>query len=395
MPDFDIIVVGGGLAGSSFAAAMARAGAKVLILEQESRFRDRIRGEFLCPWGTAEVKELGLLEAFHRAGAHDILWVDMGTGPRDLIATVKHQLPALAYSHPALQEGLIDAAQKSGVEVRRGVTAQKIEPGSKPVVECRANGSPERITARIVVAADGRNSAARRWAGLTSQRDDHPFLIAGVLLEGVKFRDDLSAFPFNPASGTVTGTIPQGTGQFRAYLGYPTAWEFRLQGKDHVARMLEESAKSTPFLADAYANAKDVGPLASFDANDSWVDHPYKDGVALIGDAAATSDPSFGQGMSLTMRDVRVLRDALLANSDWNQAGHIYAAEHDTYFHRCHKATRMLRTVFQEQTPEAKRIQERALPLIAEDPTRVPDHLFCGPELPIDDSVRARFFGES
>ncbi len=28
-------------------------------------------------------------------------------------------------------------------------------------------------------------------------------------------------------------------------------------------------------------------------------------GVALLGDAAATSDPSFGQGMSLTLRDAR------------------------------------------------------------------------------------------
>jgi hypothetical protein len=34
-----------------------------------------------------------------------------------------------------------------------------------------------------------------------------------------------------------------------------------------------------------------------------------------------------------------------------------------------------------------------ALPLIMADPTRIPDHIMSGPELPIDDSVRARFFG--
>jgi len=34
------------------------------------------------------------------------------------------------------------------------------------------------------------------------------------------------------------------------------------------------------------------------------------------------------------------------------------------------------------------------MPLIAEDPTRVPDHIFSGPDLPVDDSVRARLFGE-
>jgi hypothetical protein len=36
----------------------------------------------------------------------------------------------------------------------------------------------------------------------------------------------------------------------------------------------------------------------------------------------------------------------------------------------------------------------RRLPRIAEDPTRVPDHIFSGPDLPFDEQVRARFFGE-
>lgn len=393
MSNFDIIVVGGGLAGSSFAIAMAKHGAKVLVLEQESRFRDRVRGEFLCPWGTAEVKALGLLETFRNSSGRDIPWVDMGTGPRDLVATTKLELPGFSYSHPQLQQGLIEAAQKAGAEVRRGVCVQKIEPGAIPAVECKASGSPERINARLVVAADGRNSGARKWAGFTSQRDDHPFLLAGVLLEGASFRPDLCAFVFNPSLGTVTGTTPQTSG-VRAYFGYPLAARYRLQGKEKLPLLLAESAKSTPLLAEAYANARDVGPLASFDANDSWVDHPYKEGVALIGDAAATSDPSFGQGMSLTMRDVRVLCNSLIANSDWDRAGHLYAETHDSYFHPCHKASRMLRTVFREQTPEAALIRQKALPLIAEDPTRVPDHLLSGPDLPTDESVRARFFGE-
>jgi menaquinone-9 beta-reductase len=35
--------------------------------------------------------------------------------------------------------------------------------------------------------------------------------------------------------------------------------------------------------------------------------------MALIGDAAAASDPSWGEGLSLTLRDVRLLRDSLIA----------------------------------------------------------------------------------
>ncbi|HKV05284.1 MAG TPA: NAD(P)/FAD-dependent oxidoreductase [Candidatus Acidoferrales bacterium] len=395
MVQFDIVTVGGGLAGSAFAAAMAQRSVRVLVLEQETRFRDRIRGEFLCPWGVAEVKALGLLETFYRAGARDIAWVDMGMGPRDLVATTKPQLPGISYFHPELQEALLDAAQKAGAEVRRGAAVRKIEAGAKPVLECDGNGSVDRVTARLIVAADGRNSAARKWAGFQSTRDDHPFLLAGVLLGGVTFRQDMCSFVFNSDLGTVTGTVPQNKGRVRAYFGYPTSSTYRLQGKGNLPLFLGESAKTTPMLAEAYAKAASDGPLASFDANDSWTQHPYRDGVALIGDAAGTSDPSFGQGMSLTFRDARVLRDHLLQHSDWDRAAHRYAEEHDSYFANCHSASQMLRTVFQEQTPEAKRIQQRAFPLIAQDPTRIPDHLMSGPDLPTDEAVRSRFFGES
>jgi len=78
-----------------------------------------------------------------------------------------------------------------------------------------------------------------------------------------------------------------------------------------------------------FANAKVAGPLATFDPTDNWIDHPYESGVALIGDAAATSDPTWGQGMSMTFFDVRSLAEKLLAGDDWDAAGHAYAAEHD------------------------------------------------------------------
>jgi len=148
-------------------------------------------------------------------------------------------------------------------------------------------------------------------------------------------------------------------------------------------------------IAEAYADAKCIGPLAAFDVSESWAVHPYRDGVVLIGDAAATSDPSFGQGMGTALRDVRVLRDALLAHADWDEAGHAFAAEHDTYFQRTHKVCGWLRVLFQEPGKEAQALRQRAMPRIAEDLTRVPDHLFSGPDLPADEAVRARLFGEA
>jgi len=394
LPHFDIITVGGGLGGSAIAKVMAERGAKVLVLEQELCFRDRVRGELLAPWGVAELRELGLLETFRTAGACEVPWLDLGTGPRDLVATTPQRLPALTYSHPQIQEALIDAAQKAGAEVRRGVAVQGIQPGADPTVECKGNGSVERITGRLIVAADGRNSAARKWAGFKSQRDEHPFLVAGVLLSDVSAREDLCSIIFNPNSGTATFAFPQGNGRFRTYLSYPMSAEYRIQGKEKLALYLAESVKAAPAFAGFYANAKDCGPLASFDSNDSWIEHPYRDAVALIGDAAATSDPTYGQGMSLTLRDVRVLRDQLSSVSDWDRAGHRYAQQHDTYFANCHTVSGWFRHIFQEQTPAAAVQRQKAMPLIAQDPTRIPDHLNSGPDLPVDETIQLRFFGE-
>ncbi len=49
--DYDIITVGGGIGGATLAKVMAEAGCRVLVLERDTEFRDRVRGEVLVPWG--------------------------------------------------------------------------------------------------------------------------------------------------------------------------------------------------------------------------------------------------------------------------------------------------------------------------------------------------------
>jgi len=389
---YDIITVGGGIAASALAKAMAERGAKVLVLEREKQFKDRVRGEAIVSWGVAEANELGICRLLEESCAHDVPYVEAGSGLRDLRATTQQRLPLLSFPHQVMQETLLAAAENVGAEVRRGVSVEHIENGAEPgVVYGR---SRERISARLVVVADGRGSAARKWAGFPIYEQVNDYYMAGVMLTNVPSSAEVFYALFNPELGTWTGLIPQAGGRFRAYFVYPKSVAYRLQGETMLGQFLRESAKGYAPLLDYYADAKSIGPLASFDVSDYWVEHPYRDGVVLVGDAAATTDPTFGQGLSFALRAARMLRDELTNNSDWEAAGHRYADQHQRCFRACHTVEGWLRTVFQDPSSEAAALRARAMPLIAEDPTRVPDHIFSGPELPVNDEVRGRLFGE-
>src|SRR5260370_39926789 len=90
---FDLVTVGGGLGASALAISMARRGARVLVLEKELQFRDRVRGEGLAPWGVAEARELGIADILLRRCAREVPWVEMGFGPRNLVGTTSKKEP--------------------------------------------------------------------------------------------------------------------------------------------------------------------------------------------------------------------------------------------------------------------------------------------------------------
>lgn len=391
--DFDIVTVGGGLGSSALAMSMAEKGSRVLILERETQFRDRVRGEFVSPWGVAELRELGIYELIRDSSGIDAPITNLGFGPRDLPSTTPQGLPALGFCHPEMQEVVLTAAHSAGAKVIRGVTVVDIKCGAMPSVTFQRGDTTESVTARLVVAADGRTSAARKWCDFEVLEKPQPFFFAGLLLEGVKIPEGHSYLLFLPPLARCTAMTPAGRGRCRTYVAYPDEPGFRLQGDEKVPNFIAEAQKAE-LVAGWFDDAKAIGPLASFRCGDFWVEHPYKNGVALIGDAASTSDPAFGQGLATTVRDVRVLRDSLLASEDWDKAADAYAAEHDRYSTVVRNVTGWFRKLFLEQGIEADKRRERAMPLIAHDETRAPDHLFSGPELPSDDSVRRRFFGE-
>lgn len=395
MSRYDLIVVGGGLAGASLAKAMAAAGARVLVLERERRFRDRVRGEGMHPWGIAEARALGLGTALTEAGAREVQFWTSHRGNvlrrRDLVATSPARAGEMTFYHPAIQERLLRLAGDASAEVRRGVTVTGLNPGSVPSVRVAGDGVPEMIEARLVVAADGRQSHARRWGGFDVHHEPPWLTITGVLLEGGKIPVDTISVFGSPAFGQTVLLFPLDDVRCRAYFCTGRRAEHSwLSGERHlddfIARTIQTGAPGEWF-----ENIRAAGPLATFEAADHWVENPYGHGVVLIGDAAASSDPCFGCGLSLTLRDVRVLRDYLLATDDWSLAARRYADEHDRYYGALHTAISWRRTVLYALGTDADRIREHALPQIARGVG--PDVIGKGPDCAVDEEARVQFLG--
>lgn len=399
MAVYDLVTVGGGVGGSVLAGAMAEHGYRVLIVEREPRFRDRVRGEFIFPWGVAEAQDLGVYDALLNAGAHHPTWWTDYFGPsalppRDLAETTPQGLRGLCLYHPRMQEALLQAAEAAGAEVRRNARVTGIEPGTESTLRLEGNGRQDTLTARLVVGADGRSSMVRKWGGFVSRQHPTGNVLAGVLLENVPASADSSICMITPPVSRMVLYFPQSASSGRAYLAFRSAEELGLSGDSAFDPFLQECARSG--LADGlFDGARPAGPLAAFDGTDSWVERPYQQGVALIGDAAATTDQTWGQGLSLTLRDARVLRDALLKHDDWGAAGHAYAASHNEYYERVKTAEAWFTLVFLQPGAEAEAVRARVLPQMESDPFVLPDTLFSGPDLaPPTEEHRIRIFGE-
>ncbi len=395
---YDIITVGGGIAGASLAKAMAERGAKVLVLERDAVFRDRVRGEAIMPWGTAEAKELGLYDVIMASGGRDLPWWDgyqgsARTSHRDLTSTTSPKEAVTAFYHPTGQECLISAAADAGAEIRRGVRVLGVKTEGSPKVLAEVDGGEAEFRARLVVGADGRDAPFRRWAGFEVQRDPGHTLVAGLLLDNVPVADDTSHAWLNSDLGLWVLIFPQGDGRVRGYVCYGEAAGFRLTGEEDVPRFIEESIKAG--VPEGHlANAEAAGPLATFDGAASWVDHPYRDGIALIGAAGGATDPTWGQGLSLTLRDVRVLRDELLRHDDWEVAGNAYAEEHDRYYKVIHDVELWETEMLMETGQEADARRTKAFAAWREDRSRQLDVLLSGPVPVVDERTKRRFFGE-
>jgi 2-polyprenyl-6-methoxyphenol hydroxylase-like FAD-dependent oxidoreductase len=262
-----------------------------------------------------------------------------------------------------------------------------------PDVLVRRDGHTERVPCRLVVGADGRGSATRSWGGFDVVRDPENLMIAGLLVSGSRAPDD--SVYVGAGVGARLLLAPLGGDRARVYLIYRKASGVRsFDGEAGVLAFLD-ACRSAGVPREWLAEAKAEGPLAQFSGADHYVDHPARARVTLIGDAAASPDPSWGTGLSLTLLDVLHLSRCLTRTDDWRAALEDYAREHDRYYHALRAVEGWFTGLIWTDGPEADARRAVLMPRLRNEPTTMPDIIGLGPESPIDEGGTIRWKGEA
>lgn len=330
--DTDVIIVGGGMAGSALAYALASFGIETTVLERQTIHQDRVRGEVINCWGLREAQELKVLEILEAAGGNyadrfvaydETVTAEHAEAVALDVGSMLEGVPGvLDVGHPEACAALLAAAESAGATVIRGVTDTQVAAGAKPQVHFRAQGRDRLRTARLVVGADGRVSATRRQLGVRLTQTPANSLGGGLLADGIDgWRQDTSGI--GTEEDLLYFVYPRANGRARLYLLHSPQQKGRFSGPTAAADFLAAFRfDCIPDSATIFGNARPATPrtpCAFFPMNDSWCDVITRPGAVLIGDAAGWSDPVIGQGLSIALRDARLVRDALVAHSRWTE----------------------------------------------------------------------------
>ncbi len=389
--DYDLVIVGGGIGGAALAAVMQRAGHSCLVLERTTTFPDRTKGEWIAPWGMVEAGRLGLAGVIASARGHVLqrhvfydetvepAAAEAGSLALNLIPGVEGPM---TQRHPDACQVLVDAAAAAGSDVHRGVEQIDISLDPPTVTFSDDNGARRTARARLLVGADGRNSVIRRGLGFQLHKDPPHHVFSGLLVDGAEdWPEDVQIAGAEDHVHFLA--FPQGRGRVRLYLGLPLEERHRLSGESGPAEFGRAFHLACVPMSEALAEATPISPCATYPNEDAWVDVPVTDGAVLIGDAAGWNDPITGQGLSITLRDVRLVSEILQASSDWSAAAlRPYVEERRERLRRLRFSAQIQSALYAEFGEEARSRRLRASARFADDPSLMSTLLavMVGPE---------------
>lgn len=305
--DADVMVVGGGPAGSTAARLLALAGWRVTLLDRARFPRPKACGECLNPGAVAALARLGVLDRVLALAPAWLSGWSVESRGRAAIGSFPNGRGGLAVSRARLDHALLEAAAAAGVRVREGVKVESVQPpaaGRGPTLGIRdGGGRRSAVGAAVVVGADGLRSTVARSFDAYRRGPRLRKLSITVHVEGID-ADPCRGRLVLDARGTVgvASLDPDGR-RWNATVVVDALAEGRAVAGDPRAFA---RARLAGALGGAWRGEPVDGPWTSgpFD----WPSRrTVADGVVLIGDAAGYYDPLTGQGI------YRALRSAELA----------------------------------------------------------------------------------
>jgi flavin-dependent dehydrogenase len=304
--DYDVIVVGARCAGSPTAMLLARRGHRVLVLDRATFPSDTLSTHVITPAGVAMLDRWGLLGEVRATGCPPVETWSFDFGPLSLRGTpppIDAHSTSYAPRRLVLDHLLVEAARRAGAEVRDGVNVEDVLLEDGRVVGVQAAG--RRLTARVVVGADGRNSHVARAVGAASTHEKPRLQYSYYTYFENLPTDGFEVFVRPHRGFAAVGT---NAGQTMVVAGWrhAEAADYKADVEGNYLATLE----TAPALADRVRRARRVAPFLG-GSIPAFVRTPYGPGWVLVGDAACTKDPITAQGMSNAFVDAELCAGAL------------------------------------------------------------------------------------
>jgi len=289
--NYDVIVVGGGPAGSTAARLAAEGGAKVLLLEKDREIGIPVRcGEAVGEKGIDKVVKLKKEWVANHIKAVRLV------APNGTIVKVHHDDVGYILDRKRFDHDLAMEAASSGAKVvtKAYVYGLLTENGTATGVQLQYLGKKYNIRSKIVIAADGVESRVGRWAGLKTNlklKDIETCVQMTVTNIDINHNYCDFYFSFDVAPGGYLWVFPKNKNTANIGLG--------LSGDN--ASKKSPLAYLKEFMKNKFPDASVLTTVAGGVPVAPYTENIVSNGLMLVGDAARQSSPISGGGIVLGM----------------------------------------------------------------------------------------------